>query len=307
MERKVFSKKTRNIIIVIIIIAVLATSFTFLGIFLRQRNNPIIRFAKAEQNWIEASAKKAYDDLAVEITLGKGDNTITALLTFAGKRSYNGDNYVFEYDASVIYKDLSMTLLNLNLKLEGDNNGSSLIISKTQGLIDFETVNLTINQEEIANFEFGNNTLSIYDTSNISIDKQGSFSINGDQSVALLLSSASMIMGQLLNMDIDINALLAERSNIGRVRGNLVYDKAFRLGSMSNTQNISFFMKWEDADQFVESVENIPENIKEIYDERKITIENIPLLGSYTLDFMNYMPDGITANIRIINTTRYEY
>lgn len=299
------NKKTRFIIILTAIIAILAIAFTFLGIFIHQRYTPNVRYAKAQQNWAEMQNKKAYDELEVEIVLGREDNTLTAVLEFAGTRIYEKNNYEFDYTVNIRYKEMGIVILTLNLNFEGDGNSNVITISKAEGLLDFDTITQEIEQKDIKDLEIGSSNLSVYDTSNIRIDKKGNFSIEGDTSVAMLLNSANMIISQFI--DIDLNSILENNSNMGRVRGNVNYDKAFKLDKMSSSQNISFFMTWEEGDELVDSIEEIPDNIREIYYDREITINDLPIIGNFKIDFMNYMPDGISINIGVKINTQYEY
>jgi hypothetical protein len=65
-------------------------------------------------------------------------------------------------------------------------------------------------------------------------------------------------------------------------------------------------MPWEDGDELINSIEDIPENIKQIYFDRKLVIPNVPIVGNYIFNFQNMMPDGILVNIRIVSETRYK-
>lgn len=304
MEKKTVhtNKKKKFIIIAIAVTLIVAVLFTFLGIFIYQRYTPEIRFAKAEQNWLKAAEKKAYDDLAIEVALGQEDNKISILIQLIGTRTYNKDNVHFEYDADIMYE--GMKALSLKVIFKRDSVKNSLRITKSEGLMDFDTIETSLEQNALKDIELGVNSVSIYNTANIIVDDEGKFSINGDDSVSLLMNSASMIINQLTA--IDLKAFLENRTNFSRVSGNLSYSKSFEINKMDNAQDISFFISWEDADEIFYSIENLPDRIKEIYQNRKIKIDNVPFLGSYTINFMNYMPDGIQANIRIINNTRYQ-
>lgn len=300
------NKKTSLLIIVVVVAIILVVSFTFLGVFLYQRYTPNVRYVKAEKSWTKASNKKAYDQITIDLALGSEDNALEAKLILDGSRTYKGSVYEFSYDASVQVLGLNVIVLKLDLTGDGENN--SIFIEKKDGLksINFDTINVDIEQEDIEDFEMGKNSLSFYNTKEMKVNKQQEFFIEGDDSVALLINSASLIIKQLINIDIK-DILSGGGSNIGKVRGELGYEGAFKLTDISSVQNLTFFMPWQEADALIDSIEEIPENIREIYQKRKITIENIPIIKTITIDFLNYMPDGILANIRIEVKTTYEY
>lgn len=302
--KQIFGNKTFVIIVWAVVAAALITALTFLGIFLYQRYTPSVRFAKAQDNWVKAKNKSAQDDIVLEIQLGKDedDRAEKVLLEIYGDRIYRGNNFTFDYDIDIIYKGLN--ILRLDLSFIGDGNTNELIIAKNKGFVDFETISMQISNDELRDIELGRSKISLYDTDNITIDKEGAFSIRGNDSISFLLQRASIVLKRYA--DWDINGLLEQYANISRVSGVITYDGAFRLNSFSNNQNISVFMPWEDGDELINSIEDIPENIKQIYFDRKLVIPNVPIVGNYIFNFQNMMPDGILVNIRIVSETRYK-
>lgn len=295
-----------RIVIISVIIITLVTGLTFTGIFLYQRYTPDVRFAKAEQNWSEAEKKKAYDDIAFEIILGRDDNTLTALFDISGTRTYNKEKTLFEYDIDIMYKELSISVLKLKLNIEIINDIYSIEITKKEGLLDFDTINTEFGENDVDNIAFEMDNVLLYSTQNINISKNGEFSIGGRESVSFLMESVNLIVNNYI--DLDIFSAVKDWANLGRVRGNVTYDKAFKFKNIANNHNISLFIPWEDADEIFYNIENVPQNIIDIYEdeEKKVVIEDIPIIGKYTFRFNEILPDGILANIRIVGDTSYE-
>ncbi len=303
MSKNFKLRKYSGLIIIIAIIVVLVVSFTFLGIFLYQRYTPNVRFNKAEKNWAHAQEKEAVDEIEIFLWLGQEDNALKLGATLDGTRTYKGNRCDFVYDVYLKYSGMNVLTLQLNIVSDGDD--IVLEVEKKDGMVDFNSIKTNIEQEYLQGLELGNNKLAMYNTENISIDKNGEFFIEGDNSIALLLNSVSMIVKQFV--DLDITDIINDKISVGKVRGDLNYKNAFKIKEINSIQNVVFSMPWEEADEIVGSMENIPEKIKEVYFNRKIKIENIPVLGSMTIDFLNYMPDRIIADFRLEIKTTYDY
>ena len=217
--------------------------FDFLGDISVSKIHPKRAFCQSPRQLGKSQNKSAQDDIVLEIQLGKDedDRAEKVLLEIYGDRIYRGNNFTFDYDIDIIYKGLN--ILRLDLSFIGDGNTNELIIAKNEGFVDFETISMQISNDELRDIELGRSKISLYDTDNITIDKEGAFSIRGNDSISFLLQRASIVLKRYA--DWDINGLLEQYANISRVSGVITYDGAFRLNSFSNNQNISVFMPWK--------------------------------------------------------------
>lgn len=302
---KKLNKRTSLIIILSVGIAALITASTFLGIFLYRRFDPETRFFKAEANWQEATVKKAYDDIAVEITLGKLDDTLTAIAQATGTRTYRGNEFDFDYDIDVMYADMNnMSVLKLKFLQNSAGGNTTIDIRKTAGLIDFEPYTAALTEADLKGADISMNRVSLYDTKNISIDREYNYSIEGKQAFDYMLNTVGLVLGEVI--DINLSDAMQNRANFSRVRGEITFDKSFGISAITSTQSISAYISWEEADEIIAGIEDIPPKLLEIYQTKKIIVENVPILGTYTLDLSEVLADGILANIRVVGDTRFE-
>ncbi len=299
---KRLSKRTSLIIILCVALAALITGSTFLGIFLYQRFDPETRFVKAEANWQQTTTKKAHDDIAIEVTLGKLDNTLTVVAQATGTRTYRNGKFDFDYDIDVMYTGLNV--LKLNFLLDSADGKTTIEIRKKDGFIDFETYTATLTAEDLNGVDISMNRVSLYDTKNISIDKEYNYSIEGRQAFDYMLDTLGLVIGKVI--DVDLSDAMQNRAYFSRVRGEVTFDKSFGISAITSTQSISAYISWEEADEIIAGIEGIPPKLLEIYQTRKIVVENVPLVGTYTIDLGEILADGILANIRVVGDTRFE-
>ncbi|MDD4316611.1 MAG: hypothetical protein PHC84_05585 [Clostridia bacterium] len=298
------SKKTLFIALLSLGVAALLTASTFLGIFLYRRFDPETRYLRAEADWSEAEEKKAYDDIAIEIVLGKMDNTLTAVAQATGIRTYDGDEFSFDYDIDLVYKEMNISVLKLKFLLNSEGGNTTVKITKVSGFIDFEGFQKTLTQEDLKGVDISMNRTSLYDTKDISIDREYNYSIEGRQAFDYMLDTLSAVIGEVIN--IDLSDALENRANFSRVRGQVTFGKAFRIAKITSTQSISAYISWEEADEIIAGIDDIPPKLLEIYQTKKIVVENVPIIGTYTLDLAEILEDAILANIRVIGDTRFE-
>jgi hypothetical protein len=301
---KKVSKKTRLIIILSIFVAAIIIGSTFLGIFLYRRFDPETRYFIAEANWQQAQTKKAHDDIALELTLGKLQNTETVVAQATGTRTYNSGGFSFDYDIDLIYARLNTSVLKLKFLLDSKDGNTTIEIRKTSGLVDFDGYSETLTAEDLKGMDISMNRVSLYDTKNISIDKEYKYSIEGRRAFDYMLDTLGVIVGKVI--DVDLSDALQNRAYFSRVRGEVVFDKSFRISAITSTQSISAYISWEEADNIIDGIENIPPKLLEVYQTRKIVVENVPIIGTYTLDLSETLADGILINIRVVGDTRFE-
>jgi hypothetical protein len=299
-------KKTIFLLIISVLMVGAIIGMFFLGIFLYRRYTPNVRFAYAEQTWEKADRKKAYDDIAVDFHLGHAENTLDLLLTIEGNRVYNGNDISADYQINLlgVYEGLTPTILSLDADIDIKDDLASIKVTKKEGLMDVNDMFIELSNEQYQDIDLNLNSIMLYDTQRLSIAESGNFYIEGRKAFDNIISALSMIMKDYI--DIDIWNFLDNKTNFSRVKGDVYYQGAFFVEKIKSSQNISFYMPWQELDQIVEEVsDSIPPNILEIYQNKKIEIE-VPVLGNITIDLKNYMPEGMLANIRIITETRYQ-
>lgn len=289
------------IVLILVIIGLLIGS-AFWGIFLFQRYSPQTRYAKAEVKWLNASQKQAHDDFAIEIVLGNDNNNITVVFEINGTRNYNCDNYNFDYIIKVIAKDLPnipismVPVLILHLQLASDGNENHLTLSKESGMIDFQTIESSFTKQEVGSLDIFSQNLSLYDDENILIDKNGKYSINGDDSLDFLIESMNLIISNYVDID-----LTQMEFNTSRIRGDIKYKTGFTISSMTSRYSVSFFPPWEHIIDEISEMD-LPSNIMGMIKNKKIFVEDL----DYELDLNEILRDDSPINVRIVGDTSYK-
>ncbi|MFW5779831.1 MAG: hypothetical protein ACOCWI_00055 [Bacillota bacterium] len=303
------TKKTKKAFIFSIIGVIMAgvvVAMVFLGIFLYRRYTPNVRFAYAQQTWDEAIRKTAYDDIAIDLSLGQDENTLDTLLTIEGERIYEGENISANYQINFIsvYEGMSIDILSLEAEIETSQEENTFRVTQKEGLMDFNGFETSFSEKQVEDIDLSLDRIILYNTDKLSIDKSGSYYIEGRSAINDVVDALSLALTDYI--EIDLWDLLDTKTNFSRVRGDVYYEGAFFANKIKSSQNISFYMPWQELDVIVEDMsEDIPQAILEIYENKEIEVD-VPIVGKQSIDLLDYMPDGLLANVRIITETRYQ-
>lgn len=287
MVAKILKNKYVLISISITLILIIASLTTMISINY-YRNQPLTKYAIAEQKWIKAKDKSASDTISIDMVI----NNFNIRIDIAGERTYSIDYFNYNYDITVTLVNYALIIVNTNLVMEAVDDSYNITIDAADGLIAIPETDIAIEKEILSsyiNYDFANNI--IYNPLNMVIDKQGKFIIDGNDSINYILYQISPIVSNIMNMD--FLPMLEGWTTFSPVNGDVYYDEKNNFSGINSNQSFEINLPWEDLDYIAYNLDNFPPDIIALLNTKKITIPNIPLIGSLNINMATMFPEYI--------------
>lgn len=294
--RNLIQNKKLLILIISLIITVLTTGIIG-GIVIVNANDPLNKYARAEQRWLSGSDKTAEDNISIDIRVLGSYLTLDLNLAISGVREYKDDSFKYDYSAILALTTYTMEILNINIIVEGDTDGYDITIVGQGGMLNLEETKLYLSAQDMRNYvDYDFHSQMIYESGNIELDKEGKFSINGADSVNFILYQIAPIVSNIINMD--FLPYLESWLSFDEVQGQIEYSgKDFNKITTSQSANLA--LPWADLDYIAYNTDNFPIEVINLLKDKKIAIPGVPVVGTLNLNLGALFPDAISVSFEI--------